>query len=67
MIHDYIGITIDYSEKGKVKFTMYGYLEDILDEMPDDMNGTAPSPASSNMFEVDDESTALNGKESDFF
>jgi hypothetical protein len=51
MIHDYLGITIDYSEMGRVKFTMYDYLEDILDEMPDGMNGTAPTPASSNMFE----------------
>jgi hypothetical protein len=67
MIHDYLGITIDYSEMNKVKFTMYDYLEDILDEMPDDMNGTAPTPASGNMFEVDEDSIALNEKESDFF
>jgi hypothetical protein len=33
-IHDYLGLTIDYSEKLKVKFTMYDYLEDILEEMP---------------------------------
>jgi hypothetical protein len=25
---------------------MYDYLEDILAEMPDDMNGTPPTPAS---------------------
>jgi hypothetical protein len=67
MIHDYLGITIDYSEKGKVKFTMYDYLEDILDEMPDDMNGTSPTPASDNLFDVDEDSPALNEKESDFF
>jgi hypothetical protein len=67
LIHDYLGITIDYSDKDKVKFTMYDYLEDILDEMPKDMNGTAPSPASDNMFEVDDGSPLLNEKESDFF
>jgi hypothetical protein len=67
MIHDYIGITIDYSEKGKDRFTMYDYLEDILDKMPDDMNGAAPTPASDNMFDVDEDSPALNEKESDFF
>jgi hypothetical protein len=67
MIHDYLGITIDYSERGKVMFTMYDYLEDILDEMPDDMNGTAPTPASDNLFDVDEDSIALNEKESDFF
>jgi hypothetical protein len=66
-VHDYLGITIDYSEIGKVKFTMYDYLEDILSEMPDDMNGTAPTPASDHMFETEDDSPALNEKESDFF
>jgi hypothetical protein len=67
MIHDYLGITIDYSKMGRVKFTMYDYLEDVLDEMPDDMNGTAPTPASNNMFEVDEDLIALNERESDFF
>jgi hypothetical protein len=67
LIHDYLGITIDYSEVNRVKFTMYDYLEDILDEMPDDMNGTAPTPASANLFDVDEDSTLLNEKESDFF
>jgi hypothetical protein len=66
-VHDYLGITIDYSEREKVKFTMYDYLEDILDEMPGDMNGTAPTPASDNMFDVDADSPPLNEKESDFF
>jgi hypothetical protein len=46
---------------------MYDYLEDILDEMPDDMNGMAPTPASDNLFDVDDDSPQLNEKESDFF
>jgi hypothetical protein len=66
-IHDYLGITIDYGESDKVKSTMYDYLEDILAEMPDDMKGTAPAPASDNLFDVDEDSTALNEKESDFF
>jgi hypothetical protein len=67
-VHDYLGITIDYSEKGiKVKFTMYDYLEDIMAEMPDDMRGTSPTPASDNLFDVDENLTPLNEKESDFF
>jgi hypothetical protein len=35
--------------------------------MPNDMNGTAPTPASDNLFDVDEDSIALNEKESDFF
>jgi hypothetical protein len=66
-VHDYLGITIDYSEHDKVKFTMYDYLEDILAEMPEDMKGTAPTPASDNLFNIDEDSLPLNEKESDFF
>jgi hypothetical protein len=66
-IHNYLGITIDYNEIGKVKFTMYDYLEDILSKMPSDMNGTALTPASDHMFETEDDSPSLNEKESDFF
>jgi hypothetical protein len=66
-VHDYLGITIDYSREHKVLFTMYDYLEDILGDMPDDMNGTSPTPASDNLFEVDEESPPLNDEESDFF
>jgi hypothetical protein len=35
--------------------------------MPDDMNGTSPTPASDNLFDVDEDSPALNEKEADFF
>ena len=37
-IHEYQGITIDWSVDGKVIFTMYDYLEDILTEAPGDFN-----------------------------
>jgi hypothetical protein len=42
---------------------MYDYLEDILDEMPNDMNGTSPTPATDRSFDVDEDSPALNEKE----
>jgi hypothetical protein len=46
---------------------MYDYLEDILDEMPADMKGTAPTPASNDLSNVDVDSLSLNEKASDFF
>jgi hypothetical protein len=59
-VHDYLGLTIDYSKNNNVIFTMY-------DHLPEDMNGMSPPPASDNLFDVDDESPSLNEKESDFF
>ena len=38
-IHDSLGININYSNKDYVKFTMYNFLENILDEGCLDMNG----------------------------
>ena len=32
-VHDYLGMTIDYSTKGEVKFYMYKYLEQVLSEV----------------------------------
>jgi hypothetical protein len=32
-VHEYLGMTIDYSEENVAKFTMYDYLEDILAEV----------------------------------
>jgi hypothetical protein len=39
--HEYLGMTIDFSVSGKVKFKMNDYVENLLDEAPDDMSGTA--------------------------
>jgi hypothetical protein len=35
--------------------------------MPADMNGTAPTPASDQLFDAKDDSMPLNEKEADFF
>jgi hypothetical protein len=51
-IHDYLGMTIDYLEDGKVKFIMTDYVQGILDKAPDKMNGTAVTPAASDLFTV---------------
>jgi hypothetical protein len=66
-VHDYLGITINYDEPRKVKFTMIDYLEDILSEMPSDMSGTAKTPARDNLFTIDDSSPLLNVKDADFY
>ena len=47
---------------------MYDFLEDILEDAPDDMDGTnARTPVKSNLFTVDHNSPLLNAKEVDAF
>jgi hypothetical protein len=41
MVHDYLGMVIDYLEEGKVKFSMHDYVDGLLDEAPDDMDELA--------------------------
>jgi hypothetical protein len=58
-VHDYLGMTIDYSIPGKVKFTMVDYIKTMLDELPDDMSGTATTPAASHLFDVNESAEKL--------
>ena len=45
-VQKYIGMTIDFSENGKVKFTMHDYIYDMLEELPEDTKtGELSKPA----------------------
>jgi hypothetical protein len=66
-VHEYLGMTIDYSEESVVKFTMYDYLEDILAESLDNMKGMAVTPAHSKLFQVNQECEKLDTKTIDWF
>ena len=41
-LHDYLGIIINYSIKGKLVLTMFDYLEDIIVECPNDLKKATP-------------------------
>lgn len=45
---------LDFSEEGKVKVTMIPYIKDILEDFPEEVNKTAATPASDNLFKVRD-------------
>ena len=65
-IHDYLGMTIDYTVKGKVKFYMYDYVEQILGEVnPRYMKGSGVTPAGSSLFKVNDGAEKLSVKDAD--
>ena len=60
-------MTIDWSIDGKVIFTMYNYLEDILAEAPDDFDGEDVTPAVSDLFQVDEACRKLDTPIADMF
>jgi Reverse transcriptase (RNA-dependent DNA polymerase) len=59
-VHEYLGMVIDFSLPGKVMVTMFDYIKDMLKDLPKDMDGIAPNPAASYLFEVDESATKLN-------
>ena len=51
---EYIGMTLDYTSKGKVKISMLEYVEKILAELPSDMDGVSKTPAALHLFNTDE-------------
>jgi len=67
--HEYLGMTLDYSIKGKVKIDMTKYVKnDMLAEFPDkDMEGTSATPANDNLFKVNEHSPKLGNLQRESF
>lgn len=68
-IHNYLGMTFDYSAKGQVSIDMIPYLQSMLTEFPDeDLKGAVvPSPWNENLFKVDESSPLLPKQKAETF
>ena len=54
LVHEYLGITIDYSIERKVVFTVFDYLEDVIVEAAEDLkNSCSYYPGNNQLFKVD--------------
>ena len=66
-IHDYLGMTLDYTEDGFVKIDMVEYIAKCLADLPERMQGKANTPAADDLFIIDVDSELLDKKGSEFF
>jgi hypothetical protein len=66
-IHYYLGMTLDYTKKGKVKIKMIDYVEKMLADLSEEMDGEAPTPAANHLFTVDEDSPTVDEKKGQFF
>jgi len=66
-LHDYLGMTIDYSVDGKVSIRMDDYVENMLLELPSDLSGSAATPAANHLFTVSDKADRLDSVRADLF
>ena len=59
-VHDYLGMTLDFSVKGKVMVKMLDYVKKLVDIAPKSMSGIAATPANDDLFDrYDDDSPKL--------
>jgi hypothetical protein len=65
--HEYLGMMLDFSQKGKDKVTQVPYIQGMLDELPTDMDGEAATAAGPHLFEVNPEAKPLDEDDSTMF
>ena len=66
-LHDYLGMTLDFSSPGKFTLDMEKYIEEIMKHVPDDMHGMASTPAGDHLFKTRDEVNKLSQDKADQF
>jgi len=66
-VHDYLGMQIDFSEPGKVKFIMIEYIKNIQDQVPGNMSGTAATPAGLHLYDIDPNCKKLDEGQAESF
>ena len=66
-IHEYLGMTLNFTLAGKVQICMEEYITSMLTELPEDMDGLVTTPAAEHLFKISKTPTYLNEKEAMFF
>ena len=62
-IHDYLGMTLDFHNKGKVWIDMEHYIDMMLQDAPKEMEGVSNTPAVAHLFKTNSEDPKLLGDE----
>jgi N-acetylmuramoyl-L-alanine amidase len=61
----YLGMSVDFREKGLVKISMIDLIDEVLEDCPVDKS--ANSPAAGHLFEINPECPKLSDREREFF
>ena len=51
-LHQYLGMDMDFGEKGKLKMSVVPFLKKTINEFPEAITGTAATPAAEHLFKV---------------
>ena len=66
-VHEYLGMKFDYSIPGQVTVNMVDYMTKSIEEFPYEINKTVPTPATENVFQVDESSPLLDQERAEIF
>ena len=58
-VHEYLGMTLDFSQDSKVVVTMFDFLEGLFDALPAEFDGEAVTPAADHLFQVNEDAEKL--------
>ena len=61
--HDYLGMTLDFHNKGEVHINMEHYIDMMLQDVPKEMEGISSMPAASHLFKINLKDLQLLGTE----
>ena len=64
-VHNYLGMVFDYESAGKVILSMPHHTKRIV--LDSEITGTAPTPADSDLFNIQDDSPQLEAEEKEWF
>jgi hypothetical protein len=66
-VHDYLGMTFDFSFTKEVKVNMWDYLRKVIKEFPEEITGVCATPAGEYLFKVRDDRRKLNEEQAEAF
>ena len=67
-VHEYLGMTIDFSTPGKVQFSMLPYINNLLAKCPADLTtGISATPAAQHLFQENPDATRLSQAQAETF
>ena len=62
-VHDYLGMNLDFRVRGEVRIDMEHYIDMMLQDAPEDMDGVLNTHAAAHLFKVNSENPRLLNEE----
>ncbi len=66
-IHDYLGMTFNFSLQDEVKINMTQYISKVIEAFPKEIVGKATTPAGDHLFKVREDEQKLDEEQADAF